>query len=256
MQQAHKLTTLLQSLRLPVISAHWQTDAKLARQEHWSYEQYLYSLLDKESCTRQQRKIERHIKDSGLLLGKTLDRFEFNEATKPHAGHIKALSENSSWVSSAQNLLLFGASGIGKTHLACAIGYRLLELGFRVKFFKTTELVQWLQQARSELKMAQALDKLARFDVLILDDLSYVKKLEAETSVLFELIADRYESGSLIITSNQAFDQWDQIFPDSMMTVAAIDRLVHHATIIHINGQSYRKMESFKALIAQQESVT
>lgn len=256
MQQAHELTALLQSLRLSVISGHWQTYASMAQQEHWSYEKYLYSLLDQECCVRQQRKIQRHTKESGLPLGKTLDRFEFNEATKPYAPHIKALSENSSWVSSAQNILLFGASGVGKTHLACAIGYRLLELGFKVKFFKTTELVQYLQQARSELKITQALDKLAKFDVLILDDLSYVKKSEAETSVLFELIADRYESGSLIITSNQAFDQWDQVFPDSIMTVAAIDRLVHHATIIHINGQSYRQAESFKALAAQQETVT
>lgn len=101
--------------------------------------------------------------------------------------------------------------------------------------------IQRLQKARQELKLVDALAKLARIPVLILDDLSYVKKNELETSVLFELIADRYESNSLIITSNQPFGDWDQVFPDTMMAVAAVDRLIHHATIININEESYRK---------------
>ena len=104
--------------------------------------------------------------------------------------------------------------------------------------------MQKLQQARAEYKLPEMLTKLAKFPLLILDDISYVKKSEVETSVLFELIADRYETNSLVITSNQPFGEWDQIFPDSTMAVAAVDRLVHHATIINIQEQSFRMAQS------------
>ena len=111
---------------------------------------------------------------------------------------------------------------------------------------KTTALVQTLQRANNEHKLTELLAKLSKFNLLVLDDIGYVKKNEAETNVLFELIADRYESKSLLITSNQPFDQWDEIFPNNIMAVAAIDRLVHHSTIININEQSYRRMSKIK----------
>ncbi len=170
-----------------------------------------------------------------------MDTFDFNVAKSINAAHIQALAENTSWVKQANNLIIFGASGVGKTHLASSIAYRMIEQGHRALFISTTALVQKLQKARSELKLVEQLAKLARFSVLVLDDISYVKKSEMETSVLFELIADRYETNSLIITSNQPFGEWDQIFPDNTMAVAAIDRLVHHATIITIQEESYRK---------------
>jgi DNA replication protein DnaC len=144
---------------------------------------------------------------------------------------------------------LFGASGIGKTHLATSLGYALLEAGVRVKFISATALVQVLQRAKKELKLTEALTKLDKFAVLILDDIGYIRKNEQESSVLFELIAHRYERCSLIITSNQAFEDWDQLFDDTVMTVAAIDRLVHHATIMHCQGESYRR----KASVNKQE---
>lgn len=151
------------------------------------------------------------------------------------------LGENPAWLERAENLLLFGASGVGKTHLAAAVARCMVELGKRVKFFSAIALVQQLQQAKLQLQLQGALKKLDRFDLLVLDDLGYVKKSEAETSVLFELIAHRYERRSLLITANQPFSAWDTIFTDSMMTVAAVDRLVHHALIIEIQSQSYRK---------------
>ena len=123
----------------------------------------------------------------------------------------------------------------------------MIEQGCRALFISTMVLVQKLQKARSEFRLADQLTKLARFPLLVLDDIGYVKKSEMETSVLFELIADRYETNSLIITSNQPFGEWDQIFPDSTMAVAAIDRLIHHATIINIQEQqSYRKAHASK----------
>jgi DNA replication protein DnaC len=139
---------------------------------------------------------------------------------------------------------LFGPSGVGKTHLAAALGRSMLELGKPVKFFTAVALVQSLQQSKVDLLLSQALTKLDRFDLLIVDDLGYVKKSEAETSVLFELIAHRYERKSLIITANQPFSQWDSIFTDSVMTVAAVDRLLYHALIIEIQADSFRKQEA------------
>ena len=157
-----------------------------------------------------------------------------------------ALVEQPNWVKQAGTLLLFGASGVGKTHLACGIAYGLIEQGLRVKFTTATSIVQHLQQAREELMLSEALARLDKYVVLVVDDIGYVKKTDQETQVLFELIAHRYESGSLVITSNQPFSAWDQIFEDNMMTVAAIDRLVHHATILEIEAESYRKKASIK----------
>lgn len=150
-------------------------------------------------------------------------------------------AESTTWLHHASNVLIFGPSGTGKTHISSALGRSMVELGKRVKFMPATTLVQQLQQAKLQLQLPAFLVKLDRYDLLLIDDLGYVKKSEAETSVLFELIAHRYERRSLLITANQPFSQWDSIFTDSMMTVAAIDRLVHHATIIEMQAESFRK---------------
>ncbi len=139
------------------------------------------------------------------------------------------------------NILCFGPSGTGKSHAAAAIGHALVEGGRRVLFTRTTDLVQKLQAARRDLALPAMLSRLDRFDGLILDDLGYASKDQAETSVLFELIAELYERRSLIVTCNQPFSEWKRIFPDAAMTVAAIDRLVHHATILEFNAESYRR---------------
>ena len=139
------------------------------------------------------------------------------------------------------NAILFGPPGGGKSHLAAGIGLALVENGYRVLYTRTTDLVQRLQLARRELTLEAAIDKLDKYHLLILDDLAYVTKDQAETSVLFELISARYEKRSLLITANQPFGEWDSIFPDNMMAVAAVDRLVHHADIIELTGESYRK---------------
>lgn len=123
------------------------------------------------------------------------------------APQIVALTQDTQWIKDARNLLLFGPSGVGKTHLAAAIGRRLIELGVKVFFSKATYLVQKLQKARLENRLAEAIEKLAKFQLLVIDDIGYVKRDDAETSVLLELITDRYETGSLLITSNQPFDQ-------------------------------------------------
>ena len=235
------LPLLLKQLGLPSIYNNWEAVAREAEEKHWSYAKYLAILSELEATARYNKRVQRHIKESKLPSSKTLATFNFSAAKSINQAQIEALAENNDWVKNAENVVIFGPSGVGKTHLAAAIGYNLINQGTRVLFASTTEVVQKLQIARKEYKLPEALNKLSRYPLLILDDIGYVKKDEMETSVLFELIADRYENSSLIITANQPFADWDSIFPDNMMAVAAIDRLIHHAAIINIKEQSYRK---------------
>lgn len=156
------------------------------------------------------------------------------------------LATDIGWLERAENCLLFGPSGAGKTHVAIGVARAVIEQGKRAKFFSATSLVQQLQQAKLQLVLPAMLKRLDRYDLLVIDDLGYVKKSEAETSVLFELIAYRYERKSLLVTANQPFSQWNAIFADDMMTVAAVDRLVHHALIVEIHSESYRKRSAAK----------
>jgi DNA replication protein DnaC len=141
---------------------------------------------------------------------------------------------------------MFGPPGGGKSHLAAALGLALVENGWRVLFTRTIDLVQKLQTARRDLQLEAAIAKLDKYHLLILDDLAYVSKDQAETSVIFELIGARYERRSLLITANQPFGAWGKIFPDQAMTLAAVDRLVHHATIFEMNVESYRRREAIE----------
>lgn len=240
MSDVTTLDVLLAQLRLPTIKTCFQSDTLLAEQENWSYTQYLTSLCDKELAARNQRRINRQIKESKLPPGKTLANFKF-EDSNVNPAQINALADNPDWVKQANNLILFGPSGVGKTHLAAAIAYRLIEHGVKALYMSSATLVQMLQHAHQAYRLPAEITKLARFPLLVLDDIGYVKKDDAETSVLFELIAERYECQSLIITANQPFGQWDTIFPDSTIATAAVDRLVHHSTIINIEGESYRR---------------
>lgn len=235
------LPLLLKQLGLPMMLRRWEELAETAQQEQWDHATYLAHLCEEEIANRYQKRVARYTKDSKLPPGKTLATFDFYSCRSINKAQIEALAENASWVRQASNVVIFGPSGVGKTHLAAAIGHHMIGQGLRVLFMSTTALVQKLQVAKQQYKLAEALAKLARIPLLILDDIGYVKKTEMETSVLFELIAERYESTSLLITANQPFSEWDSIFPDSMMTVAAVDRLIHHASIITITEKSYRQ---------------
>lgn len=240
MPSVETLPFLLKQLRLPAITSHWRECAQLAETQHVSYGEYLADLLGLEFALREQNRLARVYRESKLPTGKTMANFVFEHVKSVNQAQVQSLAEDPAWVKDAENLILLGPSGVGKTHLAAAIAHSLIAQGVKVLFSSTSLLVQMLQQAKADLKLKQALDRLARFHLLILDDIGYVKKTEKETSVLFELIAHRYESGSLLITANQPFGDWDTLFPDKIMAVAAIDRIVHHSTIISVEGESYR----------------
>jgi DNA replication protein DnaC len=256
MVQIATLPLMLKQLRLSSIARHWQAFLGKAERNGWDSAHYLTALCEQELADRYSRRIARYGKESHLPVGKSLASFDFAQVPGLAREQIEALAGSSDWTRQARNVLLFGASGVGKTHLAAAIGHGLTEQGVRVRYFATTALVQQLQLARAQLHLEDALHKLDKYAVLILDDFGYVKKSEQETHVLFELIAHRYETGSLIITSNQPFAEWDRIFPDQMMTVAAVDRLVHHASIIEVSSDSYRRKEALARAAGEAATIT
>ena len=236
-----RLPLLLGELRLPAIGRLWAEMAERSDREGWPAARFLGALAELEVAERARRRVERHLADARLPPDKTLDGFEFDHVPMLSRARVAALASGDAWLKKGKNLLLFGPPGSGKTHVAAALGRSLVENGYRVLFARTTELVQRLQAARQDLALEAALTKLDRYDLLVLDDLSYVRKDQAETSVLFELISKRYERRSMLITANQPFGEWNKVFPDPSMTIAAIDRLVHHSDIVEMNVESYRR---------------
>src|SRR6202163_2702768 len=238
---AARVALLLAELRLSAVKLVWAKLAEQSDKEGWPAARFLATLAEHEMAERGRRRIERHLVEARLPAGKTLATFDFESVPMVSKAQVMALASGDAWLAKGANILLFGPPGGGKSHLSAALGLALVENGWRVMFARTTDLVQRLQVARRELALESTIAKLDRYDLLILDDLAYVTKDQAETSVLFELIAARYERRSMLITANQPFGEWGKIFPDQAMTLAAIDRLVHHATILEMNVDSYRR---------------
>src|SRR5579884_678923 len=236
-----RVELLLAELRLPAVKQIWAALAGQADKEGWPAARFLAALAEHEMAERARRRIERHLAEARLPPGKTLDAFDFEAVPVVSKAQVMALAAGDAWLNQGANLLLFGPPGGGKSHLAAVLGFALVENGWRVLFTRTSDFVQRLQLARRELTLEAAITKLDKYHLLILDDLAYVTKDQAETSVLFELISARYERRSLMITANQPFGEWGKVFPDPAMTVAVVDRLVHHATIFEMNVESYRR---------------
>jgi len=247
MANIQSLPLLLKELRLTAIAKAWPELAEKSIKEAWEPAQFLAELCELENNHRYENRLKRLLKESQLPTGKQLSQYDFSEIKGVTRQQLEQKINKLDWLRQGYNIILFGASGLGKTHLAAAIGHGLIAQSKRVKFTSSTALVQQLQKAREALGLEDALKKLDKYELLILDDIGYVKKSDSESQVLFELIAHRYERNSLLITTNQAFSEWDSIFGDNMMTVAAIDRLVHHADIYKIEGDSYRKKQALKS---------
>jgi DNA replication protein DnaC len=239
-QEKAKLSLLLKQLRLPTIAALWEDISQQADQEGWGSARCLSILCEHELTERAIRRMNRYWKESCLPVGKTFASFDF-KAAQLNKTMVLTLASGEGWLKQGRNVLIFGPSGVGKTHLATAIGANLLENKVRVLFTRTTTLIQKLQAAKQKLTLSSELEKLDKYECIVLDDIGYANKDLMETSVLFELISERYERKSMIITCNQPFGEWSHIFQDKAMAIAAIDRLIHDAKILQINAGSYRK---------------
>jgi DNA replication protein DnaC len=243
MSEAATITTqlddCLKELRLPTVRACYPELVEQATQESLGYERFLFELLDREREGRWQRRIERYLRDSRLPLEKSLEAFDMKRLPTKLRQQVKSLLEGS-FVDRRENVLAFGKPGSGKTHLLCAICQELVRQGRPVRYTTCSLLVQELLAAKRDLVLPQAIKRLGRYEALLIDDIGYVQQDRDEIEVLFTLLAERYERGSVLITSNLPFSQWEEIFKDPMTTAAAIDRLVHHSVILELNVSSYR----------------
>jgi DNA replication protein DnaC len=236
----------LKELHLPAFRQGYEELAHQAQQEGLSYEQYLLGLAERECQERRQHRIERLLRESRLPLEKSWPALDLKRFPPKVLQQARALLEGS-FLERHENVLAFGAPGSGKTHLLCAISQELVRAGHKVLFTTCSLLVQDLLVAKRDLKLSRVLKRLAGYRALLIDDLGYVQQSREEMEVLFTLLAERYERGSVLLTSNLPFSGWEAIFRDPMTTAAAIDRLVHHSVIIELNLPSYRAEQAKKA---------
>lgn len=234
-----QIESSLRELHLPAIRAFYKEQSDQARVESYSYEQYLLNLIGYECQTRREKRIARFLRESKLPLEKTLSSFDRKRLPQRVNAQLGVLLDGT-FLDRSENILAFGNPGSGKTHLLCAIAQELIVNEHRVLFRPCNLLVQEMLVAKRDLKLPQYLKRLAKYDAVIIDDIGYVQQNREEMEVLFTLLADRYERGSVMITSNLPFSKWEVIFKDPMTTAAAIDRLVHHSIILELNINSYR----------------
>jgi DNA replication protein DnaC len=234
------LARCLKELHLPTVRACYGQEADRARQESLTYEHYLAEVMERESEVRRHNRVQRLLSESKLPLEKSLETFEKGRLSSMLTSQLSGLLEGS-FVERSENVLAFGNPGSGKTHLLCAIAQELIHRqGRRLLFTPCSLLVQQLLVAKRDLKLPRLLKGLSKYEVIMIDDIGYVEQNREEMEVLFILLAERYERGSLMITSNLPFSKWERIFKDPMTTAAAIDRLVHHSIILELNLPSYR----------------
>jgi DNA replication protein DnaC len=226
------------------MAAMWAESVARAERENWGYQRLLQHLCESEEQDRRERKMQRLLKASGLPDGKTLGNLEEKLLPTKIRRLLPTLLEGH-FVERAENILAFGLPGRGKTHFLAAVGRELiLRHRYPVLFTPTFKLVQQLLVAKQQLRLESELKRLDRYPIIILDDLGYVQQDRQEMEVLFTFLAERYERRSVLISSNLVFSKWDQIFKDPMTTMAAIDRLVHHALILEFNGESVRAQKA------------
>lgn len=229
----------LRQLHLPAFALHFADHADAATAEGWPYDRYLSALCELELHEREQRRIAKLLAASRLPRPKTLAAFDRSRLKAATQRQFAALV-NGDFLDRRENVLAFGNPGSGKTHLLCALGHELVARHRTVLFMPCVLLVQRLLNAKNALKLELEFRRLDRFEALIIDDLGYVQQNREEMEVLFSLFAHRYESRSVLLTSNLVFSEWERIFKDPMTTAAAIDRLVHHAVILELNLPSFR----------------
>ena len=239
-----EITEYLRELQLPAMRSCFEEKARQAERETLGYESYLLELVERECQERRANRITRLLQASKLPLEKTVENFDMKRLPVKAARQVKSLLDGT-FLDRRENVLAFGNPGSGKTHLLSALGQELIRKGRRVAFSTCVHLVQDLLRAKKDLQLSRAIKKLAYYEALVIDDIGYVQQSREEMEVLFTLLAERYERGSVLITSNLPFSKWEAIFKDPMTTASAIDRLVHHSVILELNIGSYR-MEQAK----------
>ncbi len=238
-QEPPHLVTDLKSMYLTSMASQWRRLAEDARSKRQPHAEYLADLARLEVTGRRERRIQRRIKDARFPMLKTLDAFDFEAQQSLDRDDVLELFD-CEFVPQAANVVLVGGVGTGKTHIAIALGMACCQKDYRVRFTTAAELTNILVEAKSQDRLSRKLEQLARFDVIVIDELGYVPFDKQGADLLFGLITRVYERRSLIVTTNLPFARWSEVFLDATAAAAVIDRIVHHATVLKTEGDSYR----------------
>lgn len=243
-----ELRRLLHTLKLPAMADQFPELALKAAKGHLTHETFLYELVQAVGAQRDQRRIARLLRQSGLPREKTFRTLQLDRFPPLVQQQVERL-RSGGFVGDAINVLAVGKPGAGKSHLLAALGHELIAHGQSVLWTPTATLLQHLLAAKRDLRLPQALAKLDRYAWVILDDIGYVQHARDEMEVLFTLLAERYERRSIGLSTNLVFSDWERIFKDPMTTLAAMDRVVHHAVILDL-----MQMDSYRAQAATRQT--
>ena len=239
------IKSYLKRLRLPYIAQSYSQLAKEAAADNQPYQDYLLALLEGEVLQREENAQKLRLAKAHFPVFKTLDSFDFSAIPSLNRALILELSRGS-YIDRRENVIFIGSYGTGKTHLAISLGVCACRQGKRVRFYTAANLSNELLEAQSQLRLSKLEASLARYDLIILDELGFIPFSKEGAEALFSFCASRYERGSLIITTNLEFARWREIFGDEALTGALLDRLTHHCHIIEVNGDSYHFKESLR----------
>jgi DNA replication protein DnaC len=240
----HNLT----QLKMSTMRVHLEESIRQAGENHQQYEEFLLNLTEIELQVRAENRLKRRLREARFPLMKPLETFDFNSAPELDVRLVKELA-GCEFAQKARNVILLGKSGTGKTHLAMALGIEACEKGLRTKFITGCALTNELIEARDEKNLSRVLKRYFKYDLLILDELGYVPFSREGAELLFQVLAERHEHKSVIITTNKGFGDWTEIFGDPTLTGALLDRVTHNAHIIQCTWESFRLKESLNGRI-------
>ena len=236
---ASELVFLTRALKAPTLRDSAARLAERARAESWSHEEYLAACLQREVAARDAHGGEGRIRAARFPARKSLEEFDFDHARglkRDLIAHLGTLD----FVTGKENVIFLGPPGTGKTHLAIGLGIRACQAGHRVLFATASQWVDRLAEAHTSGRLQAELARLSRYPLLIVDEVGYIPFEPEAANLFFQLVSSRYERASLIVTSNKAFGRWGEVFGDEVVAAAMIDRLVHHADVVALKGDSYR----------------